>query len=596
MKKLIYMIGTSLLAVGTLASCSLDSEDITEKVSTNFPATETDAEQMLQSTYQNLNLVSANPQRSFYYISMLASDDNLGGGGTNDKLMQAEDMLCNYGNDMTRQFWQDRYQGIYRANDIINAMEAGKVTGIKDARAKQIEGEARFLRAYYYYELASQYGNIPLKLDVSNDVVGQAKPEAVWGQILTDLKWAADNMPAAKTSATNAGHVDKYAAEAMLARAFLFYTGMYCNGDDLAGLTSTTYKPLESMTLADGSTLTKQQVIGYIDDCVNKSGYSLVGDYRNLWAYSNRCTAPDYAYDQDADGKVDVNWAENDGAVNPETLFAIKFNKLASWSTTIGYANGYAIHFGVRGGQDYANTFPFGQGWGAGPVAANMVSDWQATEPGDSRLNASVTKTSDMPSYKKGGWDDFVQETDYYQMKEGPITSYKDKAAGKCYPTFENAMYGSGGWANGAEDMQLDNIHDIVLIRFADVLLMQSELKEDVSGINKVRERAGLKPLGAYSLTALQNERRHELAFEGVRWNDIRRWHIAAACLEKQTNTKTYYKGLDDTNAAHNGGYAARYNATAGFFKIPESEISLSKGALQQNPGWGADAEYTGWK
>lgn len=596
MKKLIYMIGTSLLAVGTLASCSLDSEDITEKVSTNFPANEEDAKQMLQSTYQNLNKVSANPQRSFYYISMLASDDNLGGGGPNDKLMQAEDMLCNYGIDMTRQFWQDRYEGIYRANDIINAMEAGKVTGIKDTRAKQIEGEARFLRAYYYYELASQYGNIPLKLDVSNAVVGQAKPEAVWGQILTDLKWAADNMPAAKTSASEAGHVDKYAAEAMMARAFLFYTGMYCNGDDLAGLTSTNYKPLESMTLADGSTLTKQQVIGYIDDCVNNSGYSLVGDYRNLWAYSNRCTAPDYAYDKDKDGKVDVKWAEDDGAVNPETLFAIKFNKLASWSTTIGYGNGYALHFGVRGGQDYANTFPFGQGWGAGPVAANMVSDWQSTEPGDSRLNASVVKTSDMPAYKKGGWDDFVQETDDYQMKEGPITSYKDKAAGKCYPTFENEMYGKDSWANGAEDMQVDNIHDIVLIRFADVLLMQSELKEDVSGINKVRARAGLKPIATYTLTALQNERRHELAFEGVRWNDIRRWHIAAACLEKQTNTKTYYKGLDDTNAAHNGGYAARYKATAGFFKIPESEISLSKGALVQNPGWGPDAEYTGWK
>ena len=592
MKKLIYMIGTSVLALGTLASCSLDSEDITEKVSTNFPKTETDAEQLLQSTYQNLNQVSANPQKSFYYISMLASDDNLGGGGTNDKLMQAEDMLCNYGNDMTRTFWQDRYQGVYRANDIINAMEAGKVSGLTDARAKQIEGEARFLRAYYYYELASQYGNIPLKLGVSNEVIGQAKPAEVWGQILTDLKWAADNMPSAKTSDSEAGHVDKYAAEAMMARAFLFYTGMYCNGDDLAALTSTTYKPLESVKLADGTELTKQQVISYIDDCVNNSGYSLVSDYRNLWAYTNRCTARDYQYDIDNN----LQWVENDGAVNPETLFAIKFNKLASWSTTIGYANGYALHFGVRGGQDYANTFPFGQGWGAGPVAANMVSDWQASEPGDLRLNASVTKTSDMPAYKKGGWDDFVQETDYYQMKEGPITSYKDKSAGKCYPTFENDMYGSGGWAGGAEDMQLDNIHDIVLIRFADVLLMQSELKGDVTGINKVRARAGLKPIAAYSLQALQNERRHELAFEGVRWNDIRRWHIAAAALEKQTNTKTYYKGLDDTNAAHNGGYAARYNATAGFFKIPESEITLSKGVLVQNPGWGADAEYTGWK
>ena len=101
-------------------------------------------------------------------------------------------------------------------------------------------------------------------------------------------------------------------------------------------------------------------------------------------------------------------------------------------------------------------------------------------------------------------------------------------------------MYGTDGWAQGSENLQLNNIHDLVLIRFADVLLMQSELKENTDGINRVRERAGLSPISSYSLQALQNERRWELAFESIRWNDIRRWHIAAAALEKQTNVKIY--------------------------------------------------------
>jgi len=57
-----------------------------------------------------------------------------------------------------------------------------------------------------------------------------------------------------------------------------------------------------------------------------------------------------------------------------------------------------------------------------------------------------------------------------------------------------------------------------------------------------------------------------------------------------------FYRGVPETNTPHNGGYAARYKATAGFLKIPESEISLSHGLLVQNPGWGADAEYNGWK
>lgn len=106
---------------------------------------------------------------------------------------------------------------------------------------------------------------------------------------------------------------------------------------------------------------------------------------------------------------------------------------------------------------------------------------------------------------------------------------------------------------------------------------MQSELKEDVSGINRVRSRAGLEPIGTYSLAALQNERRWELCFEGTRWNDIRRWHIAADALERQTGAKVYTNGAESCNVAQNGGYAARYKATAGFQKIPENQVLLNE-------------------
>lgn len=186
-----------------------------------------------------------------------------------------------------------------------------------------------------------------------------------------------------------------------------------------------------------------------------------------------------------------------------------------------------------------------------------------------------------MPDYTRGGWADFVQETDYYAKKWAPITAKNPDVKGGYSCTFENVMY-PGNWdVSGVENMQLGNIHDLVLIRFADVLLMQSELKEDVAGINHVRERAGLAPIGSYSLTALQNERRWELACEGIRWNDIRRWHIAVAALQKQNAQKIYYCGQEDTNTPHNGGYAARYNAIAGFQKMPEDQVSI--GTVVQN-------------
>ncbi len=587
MKKFINILGAAAIVLGGVTSCTLDAVNYVEKTPENFPVTSDDASQALAGIYQNLSLVCANPQMSFLYLSMLASDDNLGGGGTNDKLMQAMDLLLNYQTNMTHQFWSDRYQGINRANSLVTGVEN---MDLEESERNQVVGEAKFMRAFFYYELASQYGRVPLVLSTEEAEPIQPTAAELWGQILMDLRDAASSMPAVRKTD---GHVDKYTAEAMLGRAWLFYTGMYGNGDDLAALTSTTYNPLTEVALPDGTTLTKQEVISYIDDCVNNSGYSLVSDFRNLWAYTNRCTVEDYDYTKGQG----LKWVEDDAAVNPESMFAIKFNKLASWQTTIGYANGYALHFGVRGGQDYAKTFPFGQGWGAGPVAPNLVNDWNAAESGDMRREASVQNVKDLPAYTYGGWSDFVQETDYYNKKSSPVSAqYTDDSGTLQYaPVFEYVMYGENGWQND-NLMQTGNIHDLVLIRFADVLLMQSELKEDVTGINRVRARAGLAPIGGYSLTALQNERRWELAFEGVRWNDIRRWHIAAAALEKQTNQPVYYMGTAAKNTAHSGGYAARYNATAGFFKIPETEVSLSNGTLVQNEGWtDASSEYSGW-
>ena len=603
MKKIFY-IATALCTMG-LASCDIDNvENIGEMSSSQFPKTDADAEAVLAGVYQNLNEIHANPQMSFLYNACLASDDQLGGGGTNDKLMQAEDLLMNYNADMTNQFYADRFKGISRANTLLEVLEGSE--GMSEDVKNQAIGEAKFLRAYYYYELASMYGNVPLVRNAAEADNKQGDVKVLWGQILQDLRDAASSMPAENSlNSSRVGHVDKYTAEAMLGRAWLFYTGMYCNGTTVADMVSTTYNPLTSVELPDGTTLTKQDVIGYIDDCVNNSGYSLVDDFRNLWAYTNKKTINDYPY---VSGKG-LAWVENDNGINPESMFAIKFNKQASWNTTIGYSNGYALHFGVRGGQDIKNTFPFGQGWGAGPVAPNLVKDWQVAEPNDIRLKATVcdvNDTEEMPNYGRGGWADFVQETDYYAKKWSPIACKNDGTIpgsdGNPAPEyafcFETCMYGMTGGQQGGygNNFQLDNIHDQVLIRFADVLLMQSELKEDVTGINKVRARAGLDPIAAYSLKALQDERRWEFACEGIRWNDIRRWHIASVALDKQEGQDIYYCGSPAKNeaASHNGGYSTRYKATAGFQKMPDTQVAL--GTVVQNEGWtAADSEYGGW-
>ncbi|MDR0972663.1 MAG: RagB/SusD family nutrient uptake outer membrane protein, partial [Prevotellaceae bacterium] len=533
--------------VGVTSSCEdfLDIQNYTEKNTSNYPETLTDAEQIITAIYNNLNIVCATPAPSYLMYAELASDDRLGGGGANDQLMQAIDMLLFYTGQTHQQFWKDRYIGVQRANNALQTLPICQ--GYEsEAQMNQMLGEAHFLRAFYYYELASMFENIPLQLTPIAEELPQATPDETWGQIIYDLKQAIELMPAEKTPAARAGHVDKYVAEAMMARAFLFYTGFY--------------NKTEVVLPNEAGTVTKANVISWIDDCVNNSGYTLVGDFRNLWAYTNRLTVDDYEYTKDVigvDGKP-LAWVENDQAANPESMFAIKFSMFASWGTTIGFSNGFALFFGPREfNQNVGQSFPFGAGWGAGPVAPNLWNDWIAAEPKDLRRQASIADVNAEMTGEDHTWkfgfgsgsvgNSWIQETQYYAKKTGPVQS--KRAPGDYAATFEVDMY---GYAN---DMQLANIHDLMLIRFADALLMQSELKEDVTGINRVRARAGLEPIAAYSLQALQNERRWELAFEGVRWNDMRRWGIAAEALAKQENVVVANNAVVGMNTRHGAGY-----------------------------------------
>jgi len=570
MKNLLYIcVAASSLF---LMSCEdfLDTKNLTKKDTSNYPQTVTDAQQMITGIYSNLNYAVASPASSSYFVSELVADDRFGGGGENDKMVQALDLMLNYGSSMLQDFWNTRYKGIFRANMAIATLD--NCTGYEsDDQKNQIKGEAYFMRAFFYSEMATLFGQVPLVVTTDPVNLPKATPDELYAQIASDLKTAIEMMPAKPYSSVEAGHATKWTAEALMARVYLFYTGFYAK---------------DALPLVGGGTITKAQVVTWLEDCIKNSGHTLVGDFRNLWAYTNKYTVEDYSYTK---GKG-LKWVEDDGAVNPETLFSIKFSNFPSWSTTIGYSNQNALYFGIRGGQDLGKTFPFGQGWGMGPVNPTLWNDWKTAEPNDIRREASIVDIpKELPNYGKGGWSDFVQETDFWQKKYSPVSA-KNPAGGYA-SSYSVLMY------NTAENFQLDNTMDQVIIRLADVYLMHSELTGTVTYMNKVRERAKLAPKAAYSLADLQNERRWELAFEGTRWNDIRRWGIAADLLEKQIGIPCYFKATSDVTKAFGGGYKARYNATKGFFPIPEAQIALSEGVLKQNDGWGTTAqEYTGWK
>jgi hypothetical protein len=146
--------------------------------------------------------------------------------------------------------------------------------------------------------------------------------------------------------------------------------------------------------------------------------------------------------------------------------------------------------------------------------------------------------------------------------------------------------------------MQGDHFEDFYLMRYADVLLMLTELTGDATYMNQVQKRAGV-PETAYSLKAVQDERRWEFAFEGLRFNDMRRWSgtdggescYAAKALQAQAGKQVVVKGntANKVSMKHmTCSWAKRYADTNGFLAKPKSQITLMNGKLVQNPGWDA--------
>ncbi len=571
MKKIAYLI----IAAAMLGSCSedfLNVEPLTQKTSENFPQTADDAKQMMAGIYTTMNNEQRNVDQSYLFVCEVASDEKLGGGGVNDIKAQSYEAMMYSDPEMLSHTWEVTYEGIHRANFALENMDLLSDMVVSPELKNQYKGEAHFLRAFFFYRLATLFGNVPLKITTEEANLPAASTEEIYGQITLDLKTAIELLPKIPYSSTEEGRVTVWAAQALMARVWLFYTGFYQEAS-LPGVT-------------------KAEVTSWLGECISASGHYLVEDYHELWPYTNSLTINDYPYMTDymeQTGK-ELLYAADNGAVSPETVFALKFSNFANWDIRRGYSNTFQLFFALRGLQSVANTFPFAGGWGQGnSIPKHIIDQWQIDEPNDIRLWASVIDIeSELPNYAKGQWD-FVMESNYWGKKYNGVTA---KASdGSIKNDYSVIMYGN------QDNNQLSHGDDLIFIRFADVLLMMSELTEDASYMNEVRDRVGLDPV-SYSLENIQKERHHELAFEGLRWNDMRRWgaDFTKTALESQIGTPVYNFGNPDVfNGLNSKGYSARYDETKGFFPIPQRQIDLSNGVLEQTPGFTSNDLYPGF-
>jgi hypothetical protein len=569
MKKLIYI--TFFAGLVLASGCSqdlLDTDNLYGKSLETFYSSPQDIEEAMAGVY---NAIYTPNVHSFEAVAAnLMSDMMLGGGGPDDKSAKWVDNFEDPAEDTYRDLWVQSYNGIVRATGIIENTAEADFTSFfsspEEAQAfkDQAIGEALFMRAYYYFRLGKFFGGVPMivALDDPRDAPRSTFTET-FAQIASDLKLAIETMPATAfpdIPEARYGHANKWVAQAYLARVYLFYTGYMTNMEG---------QSTSELPLVEGGSLSSSDVLAQLEDLMNNSGYKLASDFRNLWPYSYLNTAA---------GRTVLPWAEEEGLAwvgqdghsptfgtgNYETMFAQRFS-FGDWGWSNGniYTNRYALFTALRDN----SLVPFGQGWGWCTVNPRLFSQWNDEDP---RKLGSILQVGQAAQ----GTDGYVgdkgdHETGLFNKKYTSL-QYADETG-----TVKGMFVQLYNWGNA--DMQLMHAQDFILMRYADVLLMHSEISGTADGMNAVRARAGLEPV-AYSLEALKQERLHEFAFEGLRWFDLVRWG--------DVNNAFDYT-IDVRNSGSEAKYSVTYRPeTKGRVPIPETEMRLSNGVYEQNPGW----------
>lgn len=566
MKKFFRNIAIVLLAVSGTA-CSLDTESMSSIDSQTYYKTMADAKAALVGCYDGYRrTASGGPSPSFFEASEIMGDDCFGATGNGDgrgyQVVDRFDQSQSPADmNLFESLWKLYYAGIFNANSLLVQLDnisweasADFNTSSPEETRAAVEGEARFLRAIQYFDLVRLFERVPLLTEPSKDVVPQATADQTYAQIFADLKFAAENIkynPTKEWHAANDGRATAEAAKAMLARVYLYYTGYYGK---------------------DTEAVTKDYVIKGLEDIVNGGNYGLVQTSENngfarLW---RAAVATDKGDGQGLDYHDWVGIGCKDDAVN-EYLFTMKFNYTQDYNG-VTTSNRWLVMVGLRGISD-ACAVPYGKGWGACTVNPDS---WNVFEAGDARQAATIIDIAGEGRQAMFGDVELADQREYtgYNLKKYIPLSYN--VGGQAVPEVQ----AESTW-EGSHDFQISQYQDFIVMRYADVLLMLSELKQDASYMNQVRQRAGLGDT-TYSTDNLFAERHREFMGEGIRYWDLLRQGVEVAANEIAGTWNVLSGNTADVVTID----AQNIISKRGLCRIPDNQITLSGNVYTQNDGW----------
>lgn len=417
-------------------------------------------------------------------------------------------------------YWNDHYTMINLTNEALFTADSLKVT---DPASLRNIGEACFFRAYSYFELVKNYGEVPLiNFAIRNPAQGiqpKTTVSRLYEFIDSNLQVAANLLPtnSSEYGPGFKGRLTRGAANTLWAQTYLFRQNW-------------------------------ARVVALTTEVKNSGQYSLEPEFSNIW--------------------------REEGENGRESIFEMQAHVGA------GAANNSAVDFGSNWGtmqQVRRNGAPveWNLGWGWNTPTNKLESEWPAEDPRKEKTILYSGRSDGGES--KGGWGATLPAFTNPAGTGGLAQPFWNK---KVYTGNDPKIRQLTGYVNNSGAARWIN-HRI--LRFADVILMlaeaQNELGDGVSAaenLELIRNRASGN-LGATRTIlprivfvsqsqmrdAIKDERRWEFAMEGYRFYDLVRWGDAVRVLGP----------LGYTNRAR-------------YYPIPQKAIDLSGGVLKQNPEW----------
>jgi len=571
MKKINIYIATMLLSV-IAVSCSVD--DLKPQGTLDEETAFSSPDKLVTAAYAKLgDDWYSYPFNLWPYGDMSADDCLKGGSGENDTGYHPMEIFSTLQPDRGEfdELWYQLYSAISRVNRAMEALEKTEET----AAIKQLKAETRFLRGHFYYKLQQMWYEVPFIKEGMDNAAIEATPQSSHDElmqlIVDDFQYAYENLAEADPGTTGRAH--KVAAAAYLAKVYL----NWAYGDGYEATTG--YSHVDQAKI--------QKVLEYTD-VVKKSNYDYLDTYGHIFLqdYANSCES--------------IFAVQHSGKADDGTLYG-----RANWSNMLNgvwkiWSCGWDFH---KPSQNLVNAFKTKNGL---PMD-NFDEDHNAivVNGADSKYkyDPRLFHTVGMPTYP------YKYEADFTLTKENSRTpnTYGYYCSMKEVPQRSKGETYDNPWQAFAQN-------DYVL-RYTDVMLMRAEAlieSGDYNGealeiINTIRERAKRDisstslikyakdqcEIGLYgsfaskddARKALRWERRVELAMEGHRFFDLRRWGMLSETLN------AYF--ASEKNDEYDGQTYALYYKDAFFtkgkneyFPIASNQMNYVQGLYHQNKGY----------